>query len=272
MANAFLAGQFETRSWHSRCCFFEVMKRLLSALCGVLVFGLMGQSHATVIFSDNFNTENGGIGQLNYKAFANWTVSDGTVDLIGNGFFDFFPGNGLYVDLDGTSFQAGTFTSIGIPVTPGIYFLSFLLAGSQRGDVNTVEVNVSGGLAGATYTLASNVPLTLEIMSFTVLAPTTINFSFHNEGGDNIGLILDNVDPQPPPLWGARFGINHRFFGDWDVRIGPDGTKVYAPCVIFHIATISPRLVQVASGDFSLAFQAALREDELCYVPFSRSH
>jgi hypothetical protein len=31
-------------------------------------------------------------------------------------------------------------------------------------------------------------------MSFTVLAPTTINLSFHNEGGDNIGLILDNVN------------------------------------------------------------------------------
>jgi hypothetical protein len=172
------------------------MKRLVSALCGVLVFGLVGRSHATVIFSENFNTQNGGIGQLNYNSFANWSVSNGTVDLIGSpGFYDFFPDNGLYVDLDGTSFQAGTFTSIGIPVTPGgTYILSFLLAGSQRGDVNTVQVNVSGGLASSTYTLASNVPLTLETMSFTVLAPTTINLSFHNEGSsNNIGLILDNV-------------------------------------------------------------------------------
>jgi hypothetical protein len=175
---------------------FEVMKCLVSALCGVLVFGLVGQSHATVIFSDNFNTENGGIGQLNYNHFANWSVSNGTVDLIGSpGFFDFFPGNGLYLDLDGTTFQAGTFTSIGIQVTPGNYMLSFLLAGSQRGDVNTVQVNVSGGLASSTYTLGSNVPLTLETMSFTVLAPMTINLSFLNEGiSDNIGLILDNVN------------------------------------------------------------------------------
>jgi hypothetical protein len=174
------------------------MKRLVVALCGVLVFGFVGQSHATLIFSDNFNTENGGIGQLNYNHFANWSVSNGTVDLIGSpGFFDFFPGNGLYVDLDGTTFQAGTFTSIGIPVTPGNYMLSFLLAGSQRGDVNTVQVNVSGGLASSTYTLGSNVPLTLETMSFTVLAPMTINLSFLNEGiSNNIGLILDNVNLQ----------------------------------------------------------------------------
>ena len=174
---------------------FEAMKRFVSTLCFVLVFGLVGQSHATIIFSDNFNTENGGIGQLNYNSFANWSVTNGTVDLIGSpGFYDFFPGNGLYVDLDGTSFQAGTLTSTAIPVAPGSYILSFLLAGSQRGDVNTVQVNVSGGLASSTYTLASNVPLTLETMSFTVLAPTAINLSFHNEGSsNNIGLILDNV-------------------------------------------------------------------------------
>jgi hypothetical protein len=175
--------------------FFEVMKRLVSALCGLLALTLVGQSNATTIFSDDFNSENGGIGVFNYNFFANWSVSGGTVDLIGSpGFFDFFPQNGLYVDLDGTSFQTGTLTSIGIPVAPGNYMLSFLLAGSQRGDVNTVQVNVSGGLASSTYTLASNVPLTLQTMPFTVLAPTTINLSFHNEGiSNNIGLILDNV-------------------------------------------------------------------------------
>jgi hypothetical protein len=174
--------------------FREVMKRLLLTLCGVLALAMVGQLKATTIFSDNFNAEHGGIGAFNYNAFANWSVSGGTVDLIGSpGFFDFFPANGLYVDLDGTSFQAGTLTSIGIPVTPGNYVLSFLLAGSQRGDFNTVHVNVSGGLASSTYSLNSDTPLTLETMSFTVLAPTTINLSFHNAGGDNIGLILDNV-------------------------------------------------------------------------------
>ena len=55
-------------------------------------------ANAGVIFSDNFNAENGGTGVLNYNSFNNWTVTDGTVDLIGNGFFDFYPGNGLYVD------------------------------------------------------------------------------------------------------------------------------------------------------------------------------
>jgi hypothetical protein len=158
------------------------MKRLVLTW-GVLAFAMMGQLKATIIFSDNFNAENGGVGVLNYNSFANWSVSGGTGDLIGSpGFFDFFPQNGLYVDLDGTSFLAGTLTSIGIPVTPSSYILSFLLAGSQRGDFNTVHVDVSGGLASSTYSLNSNTPLTIETMSFTVLAPTTI------------GLILDNVN------------------------------------------------------------------------------
>ena len=46
---------------------------------------------AGVLLQDNFDAENGGTGILNYGTvngvFANWTVSDGHVDLIGNGFF-----------------------------------------------------------------------------------------------------------------------------------------------------------------------------------------
>jgi len=38
--------------------------------------------------TDNFATENGGAGTLNYFGFNNFTVSAGSVDLIGNGFFD----------------------------------------------------------------------------------------------------------------------------------------------------------------------------------------
>jgi hypothetical protein len=59
--------------------------------------------------------------------------------------------------------------------------------------INTVHVNVSGGLASTTYSLPENAPLTLRTMSFMVLAPTTINLIFENEGGDRTGAILDNV-------------------------------------------------------------------------------
>jgi hypothetical protein len=43
-----------------------------------------------------------GEGELNYKSFTNWNVTGGSIDLMGNGFLDFLPGNGLYVDLAGS--------------------------------------------------------------------------------------------------------------------------------------------------------------------------
>ena len=63
-----------------------------------------------VLLVENFNEENGGTYALNYTDFDQWTVSQGTVDLIGTPpFDDFLPTTqGLYVDLDGTSNAAGT--------------------------------------------------------------------------------------------------------------------------------------------------------------------
>jgi hypothetical protein len=51
----------------------------LLAVLGLIA--LARPASAVVIFSDNFNTENGCVGTLNYNNFANWTVSNGTVDL-----------------------------------------------------------------------------------------------------------------------------------------------------------------------------------------------
>src|SRR5512134_1207510 len=98
-------------------------------------------SDAVPLFSDNFDSETLA---LNYNAFANWTVSDGTVDLIGNpAFFDLLPGNGRYVDLDGSTSNAGVMTSSALSLTGGVtYDLTFSLAGSQRGDSNTVTYGI----------------------------------------------------------------------------------------------------------------------------------
>lgn len=109
---------------------------------------------------DNFNGENGGVGVLNYGGFANWTVGSGTVDLIGNGFFDFYPGNGLYVDLYGSTSDAGVLTSMALNLGPGTYTLQFVLAGSTRGDTNSVNVSL-GALFNETFTLASSDPFAI---------------------------------------------------------------------------------------------------------------
>jgi hypothetical protein len=177
--------------------------KMLCVISAFLTLGTVSGANAAVVFSDNFNSENGGAAQLNYTGFANWTVTQGAVDLIGNGSFDFYPGNGLYVDMDGSIGQNGGLTSKQT-FGAGSYTLSFNLAGSARGDTNTVEVKL--GSLDQFITLPSNAPfnppmafnLTVsgagDKLSFTQTdsctgsAPTA---SCH--GGDDVGLILDNV-------------------------------------------------------------------------------
>jgi len=183
-------------------------KTLLAAAAAILVSGVSAQ--AAPIFSDNFNSENGGVGQLTYTSLANWNVTSGSVDLIGNGFFDFYPGHGLYMDMDGTGpggvTPAGQITTKTV-FAAGNYTLSFLLGGSTRGDTNTVQVQL--GDFSTSYTFGSSVPLTMEVDIFT---STGGALSFTNlNPADNLGLILDDVSlstntPVPEPVTLSLFG------------------------------------------------------------------
>jgi hypothetical protein len=159
------------------------------------------------IFFDNFNSENGGVGKLNYNTFNNWTVSNGTVDLIGNDFYQLgIPTSyGLFVDMDGSTGDAGKMTSKNISLAAGTYTLQFELAGNQRnkaGESVTVQVS-AGTFLNKSYTLPQTAPFTLYSETFLVSTPTTVNLSFEGIGGDNIGMLLDNVALSPVPVPGA---------------------------------------------------------------------
>lgn len=181
-------------------------------------------AQAAPIFSDNFNGENGGVGQLNYGGFANFAISSGTVDLIGNGFFDFLTGNGLYVDLDGSTGDAGLMSANPLALGPGNYVLSFDLAGSQRGTTELVTINVFGALSASYGSLLvaklGSDPFATVFLPFTLLTGDSIRFSFSNAGGDNVGALLDNVAlnatavPEPTTLllMGSGIGLLSRRF------------------------------------------------------------
>ncbi len=162
--------------------FFSVV-----SLVGLLFVSVIS-AQATTIFQDNFDTENGGVGVLNYNSFSKWSVFDGTVDLVGNGFYDFFPGNGLYVDLDGSTSNAGVLQSK-YSFTAGTYELSFYLGGSTRGDTNVVTVTL--GDWSQVFTVSTGDGLVLK--NFTLTTSSSGALSFSNSGGDNLGAILDNV-------------------------------------------------------------------------------
>jgi hypothetical protein len=150
---------------------------------------------------------------LNYFGFANFAVTAGTVDLIGTGpggtSFNLLPGNGLYVDLDGSTGNAGLTTADPIVLGAGSYNLAFDLAGSQRGSAETVTVQLlaNGSPVGVPFVYNRNSadPFSTESIAFAILgAPINFQFSFQNAGNDNIGAILDNVSlssvPEPASM------------------------------------------------------------------------
>jgi hypothetical protein len=200
------------------------MRTTMLVLAPICLAAAGGHSVAATVFFDDFNAENGGTGVLNYNGFANWTVTRQSVDLIGNGFFDFFPGNGLYVDLDGSSGSAGRIESIALNLGAGSYEFSFDLAGSQRpGGPNTVDLSIEVGVLADTITLDAFDTLSSYTYFFTLNSAMTVNIVFDHLGGDNIGLILDNVHLQviPTPLASLIAGAG--LFGVVGVRRRANG-------------------------------------------------
>lgn len=147
---------------------------------------------ASPILDDVFDTDHSGVGVLNFNGFRNWTVTGGTVDLIGSGYFDFFPGHGMYVDLDGSTRDPGLLASHEFTLTPGTYNVTFSLGGNQRGAAAD-DVTVGFGDWTETFRMLSSDPLTPITRTINIPAPTVTRLTFQNSGGDNIGAILDDV-------------------------------------------------------------------------------
>lgn len=175
--------------------FNQTYKILAGTLALILVAGLGTPAFAmTVLLDDNFDLENAGAESLNYASFSNWNISDGTVDLIGNGgAFDFIPGNGLYVDLDGSTSDSGVMTSNPLELGPCTYELEFDLAGNQRnGASEFVDVSI-GEIFTEQFSLNQNDPFTTFTRQVSLETSSNTSITFSGFGGDNIGLLLDNV-------------------------------------------------------------------------------
>lgn len=180
----------------------------MKTIIAVTVFAALAASARADIFSDNFDTENGGVGITNYNGLTNWTVTNGTIDLIGNGYFDFLPGNGLYIDLDGSSFDAGDMMSMNIFLSPGSYTLYYDLAGSQRSASPVDAVNVTFGTAPTVNHTGLNYTDGFATYSINMTVTIAGNYTilFQDLGTDNQGALLDNVRVVPTPGAAALLG------------------------------------------------------------------
>jgi hypothetical protein len=164
---------------------------------------LAGTAEATPIstinaLTDNFDTEHGGTGLLNYSGFANFTVTRGSVDLIGNGFFDNFPGHGLYVDLAGTTNQFGAITTRSA-FGPGNYVLTLDIGGTLYNGISDGAIVTIGGQIFTTGPLAG---LSEQIFTFdfTLSQAATLTIADAGLSGNaNIGATLFGVTVVDPP-------------------------------------------------------------------------
>lgn len=187
------------------------LKKLLVTALGTaaIALGIGSAAQAAVIFSDNFDQE--APGGLNFTTFDKWDVTDGTVDVIPvGGSFNYYPGNGSYVDLDGSTGDAGVLTTKQA-FNPGTYLLKFVLGGSTVQN-NLNDVLVSFGSLNEIFTVASDDPLKQFTRAVTLGSASKLSFS--NAGGDNIGAILDSASvetiPTPvllPGLIGLGIGV-----------------------------------------------------------------
>lgn len=177
------------------------MKKAL-LIATLATFGAASQ--AATVFSDNFDANSYGLNAVP----TGWTVTNGTVDIIGPAFFNLCgAGQGKCIDLDGSTGDAGILSK-SLNLTAGVqYTATFELAGNQRGGSDTGTVSFGGlsfGSQSIAYALAATDAFASYQLVFTPGTTGAYDLSFSNAGGDNVGALLDNVSvsavPEPETL------------------------------------------------------------------------
>jgi hypothetical protein len=171
------------------------MKLFFAAATVAAGLALAPAASAAVLLADNFDSQVPD--ELNWGGDATFFVSSdpGSVDLIGaGGAFDFYPGNGAYLDMDGSTGTgndpAGEITSFA-SFGAGSYTLSFLLGGNARGaPAQTTRVTL--GDFSADILLASGDPLALYSFTFTTTTGGQLIFTELGPSTQQ-GNILDDI-------------------------------------------------------------------------------
>jgi len=165
-----------------------------------LLFSVSASAATVNSLSDNFDSLPS---QTNYATFSNWDVTNGTVDAIqvGNPWSLNCQAGGC-VDLDGSTGNAGDLISKD-GFFAGTYTLEFSLSGNQRRNPSDSLI-VSLGSYFESFTLSPTAPWT-TFMRTVIVAADGDKLSFSHAGGDNIGILLDNVSVSAVPLPAALF-------------------------------------------------------------------
>jgi hypothetical protein len=147
-------------------------------------------ANTEVVFSGAFDDE------TSSSLSNDWFITAGNVDLILDDLAGTYPGNGKFVDMDGTGDNANA-TIVSnqlLSLTPGTYHLTFGLGDNKK--INDSELNIN---LGPVFHQSLKAPIgrpALEFyhFEFTVIAGTTGTLSFQEIGiPDWHGTLLDDV-------------------------------------------------------------------------------
>jgi hypothetical protein len=146
----------------------------------------------TISIIDDVDGENGGVSQPNYTNFKFWNVVSGCVDLHGPGGVNPRPGNGLYIDMDGTCQAAGTLESKEtFDLHPADWRLEIVMAGnSQNQSPDTMVISV-GSVFQRTVVLAADEDFALFEYNFTLADSAAAKIRLEHSGSDEQGILID---------------------------------------------------------------------------------
>lgn len=147
-----------------------------------------------IILKNDIDDENGGVAEKNVTNLTDWNVTRQCIDLHGPGSTNPLPGNGLYIDMDGSCDQAGRIeTKTTYPLAVGTYKLDLVLAGNnQNFPTDTMTVSV-GTVFSQQVIMQENDPFGLYTFDFTVSTATSGKIVFDHRGGDQQGILIDAI-------------------------------------------------------------------------------
>lgn len=160
-------------------------------VAGGLTLALASGAGALTVFSDDFETDSLGVN----AALNNWTVTQGSIDVIGTNFFQWY-GPGHYVDLNGSTFAAGRIDTAPLTLKLGArYSLEFDYGNNMNSNAREA---IGFGIGGAydEIVLDGQVSNMVHYVFQFIARQSPANLFFADVGAtpnDNGGPILDNV-------------------------------------------------------------------------------
>lgn len=176
-------------------------KRVIVLLVGTMLWLVSTSASAVLLFSDSFDADVTGLNAPG--GLINWTIDNGTVDVISSGQYGIscVGGTGKCLDMDGTSNNGGRIVSKAVfTLLPGsTYTLNFDVSGNQRNtstdtwNMDLLDPTTLANIVGISGTVAGTDPFTTLTATIMSTGPADVRLSFSDPGNDNVGYILDNV-------------------------------------------------------------------------------